>query len=91
MCLLVTYLPSFPANGLSFTINVISTLGSLILTKGIGPISGVSLIVSPIVISGIPAIQTMSPAVPVSIASRLSPSKLKMLTHLPVYDFASSK
>ena len=70
----VTNLPSLPANGLSFTENVISIVGSLIFTNGRGAGSSGEAIVSPIVISGIPEKHIISPTFASSTAVLLRPS-----------------
>ena len=67
-------MPSLPANGESFTENVISTVGSEIFTKGNASKEPKVQIVSPIVMFSIPLIQTISPAVAISHGTLLSPS-----------------
>ena len=62
MCLEVTNVPSFPANGPSFTLNVIDTVGSSMSTNGIFSGLFMSQIVSPMFMSLIPESATMSPA-----------------------------
>ena len=57
----VTYLPSLPANGESFTIKFILIVGSSIFTKGSGSICSGSHAVSPMFKSGTPATQIRSP------------------------------
>ena len=70
ICLEVTNCPSLPASGPLFTLNVIDTVGSSISTNSIFSGLLVSQIVSPILISGIPEVQTISPA-PTSSTSTL--------------------
>ena len=74
MCLEVTNFPSFPTNGESFTINVIARVGSSISIRGKAIGSFISANVSPISMSSIPAIQTMSPASASSISTLFKPS-----------------
>ena len=80
----VTYLPSLPANGESLTEKVISTVGSLILTKGRGCTLLGSQIVLPMEISGRPANATMSPAWALSIGSRPLALKSNSLVMRPL-------
>ena len=70
----VTYLPSFPANGESFTIKFIEMVGSSIFTNGSGSMQLGSHAVSPILRSAIPAIHTISPNSASSQSTLLSPS-----------------
>ena len=70
----VTNLPSLPANGLSLTEKVISTVGSLILTKGTASTASGTQTVSPMLIPSRPEKQTMSPALADSTGTRESPS-----------------
>ena len=66
-----------------FTLNVIETVGSSISTNGI--FSGLfrSHIVSPMLISGIPAISIMSPAFPSSTSTLFNPICVYTLEILP--------
>ena len=57
----VTYLPSRPPSGEVLTPNVIRSVGSSTSRRGSGRGSGGSVIVSPIVTSGRPATETISP------------------------------
>src|SRR5665647_764513 len=61
-CLDVWYSPSNPANGLSFTQNVMVTVGSSMSTNGNGSGCSTAQIVSLIYTSDNPATATMSPA-----------------------------
>ena len=62
ICLDVINLPSFPAKGPSFTLNVIVTVGSSISINSIFSGCSISHIVSPIFISAIPDNSIISPA-----------------------------
>ncbi len=83
-CLLVLNFPSVPANGLLLIKNIISTDGWLILTNGIETGLFLSLTVSPIVTSLLPAKQIISPATPSVCGTRFKPWYPKMLTTLNV-------
>ena len=71
----VTYCPSRPAIGDVLTPKIIETVGSSIAIGGIGTRCSMSVIVSPIVMSSMPARQTMSPAAASWMSMRFSPSK----------------
>src|SRR5699024_1918336 len=71
---LVTYLPSLPANGESFTMKFMLMVGSSILTNGSGSTQFGSQIVSPILRSGMPATHTISPRSASVQGTRFSPS-----------------
>ena len=58
----VTYWPSLPANGDVLTPKIIDTVGSSMAIGGIRTWFSGSAIVSPMVMSSMPARQTMSPA-----------------------------
>ena len=73
-CLVVTNFPSFPANGLSLTEKVISTVGSSILTNWTGSTLVGSHTVSPIFNPSIPENTTMSPACAVGTDTLSRPS-----------------
>ena len=60
-CREVTYFPSWPAKGLSFTINCIAIVGSEIFWNGIAFGSSGEQMVSPMEISAIPEMATMEP------------------------------
>ena len=62
ICLDVTNCPSLPAKGPLLTLNVIDTVGSSISTKSIFSGLFISQTVSPMLISPIPEIHTISPA-----------------------------
>jgi hypothetical protein len=72
---LVTYLPSRPANGPSFTLKTIDIVGSSTLMRGSANGAAGSAIVSPMPISSAPAMQTISPAPASFTSTRFSPSK----------------
>ena len=74
MLRLVTNLPSLPANGESFTIKFMLIVGSSILTNGKASTQLGSQAVSPMLRSGMPATQTMSPKIASSQGTLLSPS-----------------
>ena len=65
--------PSFPANGLVFTPNVICSVGSSIVSTGSASSFPTSHIVSPTDMSGSPDIPIISPAEAVSISSLFIP------------------
>ena len=75
----VTYCPSRPATGDVFTPKIIDTVGSSIAGGGIATGCSTDAIVSPMVMSSMPARQTMSPAAACSISTRLRPSNAKSL------------
>ena len=79
----VTNLPSLPAKGLLLTEKVISTVGSLILTKGTASTQSVAQTVSPMLMPSSPEKQTMSPACARSTGTRERPSIWYRLTSLP--------
>ena len=71
----VTYWPSRPAIGDVLTPKIIDTVGSSIAIGGIAIWCSTSAIVSPIVMSSMPARQTMSPAAASWMSTRFRPSK----------------
>ena len=73
-CREVTYFPSCPANGLSFTINCIAIVGSEIFWKGIATGFSGEHKVSPIWMSAIPEIATIEPIVASFTSTLFSPS-----------------
>ncbi len=75
----VTYWPSRPALGDVFTPKIIDTVGSSIAVGGIASRSSGSAIVSPMVMSSIPARHTMSPADACWMSTRFNPSKANSL------------
>jgi hypothetical protein len=77
ICRDVTYCPSRPDIGDVLTPKIIETVGSSIAITGIATRCTTSAIVSPIVMSSMPARQTMSPAAASVISIRLSPSNAK--------------
>ena len=70
----VTNCPSRPATGEVLTPKIIETVGSSIAIGGIAIWCSTSVIVSPIVMSSMPARQTMSPAAAAWMSTRFSPS-----------------
>ena len=72
----VTYWPSRPAIGDVFTPRTTETVGSSTRILGIGRGLSGSVIVSPIVMSSIPARQMMSPAAAWSTSVRVNPSNM---------------
>ena len=73
-CRAVSFLPLLPASGLVLMPIVIEMLGSSMVMSGSGRGSSGSARVSPMVISGMPAIATMSPGPASSIGTRVSAS-----------------
>ena len=71
---LVTYFPSRPAKGESFTRNVIETVGSSTAIGSRATGDSASATVSPIVTSSMPERTTISPAGASFTSTRLSPS-----------------
>ena len=72
-CLDVIYLPSFPAKGPLFTLNVIDTVGSSISTKGTATGFCGSAIVSPMFIPSTPFTATISPQCATSVSILFRP------------------
>ena len=70
----VTNFPSRPANGLSLTEKVISSVGALIFTKSSGSAKPLAQIVSPMVMSPMPDMAMMLPAPASVTGTRLRPS-----------------
>ena len=70
----MTYLPSRPANGESFTEKVIDRVGSEIFVNSIGSWSLSVPMVSPIPISSIPEIATIEPNLDSSTSTLFRPS-----------------
>ena len=75
----MTYWPSRPAIGEVLTPKIIDTVGSSMASGGSGSGCSASVIVSPIVMSAMPATQTMSPAAASSTSTRFSPSNANSL------------
>ena len=73
-CRDVTYCPSRPATGDVLTPKIIDTVGSSTAIIGTGICRSTSVTVSPMVMSAMPARQTMSPAAALSMSMRFSPS-----------------
>ena len=82
ICRDVTNWPSRPDIGDVFTPKIIDTVGSSIAMTGIATRWMTSAIVSPMVMSSMPARQTMSPAAASVMSIRLSPSNAKSLVTL---------
>ena len=80
----VTYCPSRPATGDVLTPKMIDTVGSSIAIGGIAIWCSMSVIVSPIVMSSMPARQTMSPAAAVLDVHPLQAVEGVQLGHLRV-------
>ena len=80
----VTYCPSRPATGDVLTPKIMYTVGSSIAIGGIAIWCSMSVIVSPIVMSSMPARQTMSPAAASWMSTRFRPSKAIELGDLGV-------
>ena len=74
MLRLVTYLPSLPAKGPSFTLNTIDMVGSSTLMRGSATGADGSQMVSPMPISSAPAMQTISPGPASFTSTRFRPS-----------------
>ena len=70
----VTNLPSLPAKGESLTEKVISRVGAEIFTKGRASTQSGAQMVSPMVMSGIPLMAMILPAVASWMGLRASPS-----------------
>ena len=75
MLRLVTYLPSRPANGPSFTRKIIDIVGSSTLMRGSGVGASGWAMVSPMPISSAPAMHTISPGPASFTSTRFRPSK----------------
>ena len=86
----VTNWPSRPDIGEVLTPKIIDTVGSSMAMTGIALRCSTSAIVSPMVMSSIPAMQTMSPAAAWSTSTRLRPSKAKSLVILVSWNVPSS-
>ena len=82
-------MPSRPANGLSLTENVISSVGSETFTNSSGVGSSGEVMVSPIVMSEAPEKQTMSPIIASVTGLRVRPSIVKRETILVFFGGAS--
>ena len=80
----MTYLPSRPDNGEVLTPNVMRSVGASTSSRGSGRGSAGSVSVSPIVTSGNPATETMSPALASSISTRSMPWAVWRLVTVPV-------
>ena len=85
-CLDVTNLPSLPANGPLFTLNVIETVGSSISINSIASGLFTSAIVSPISIPVSPVTATISPADADSVSTLSNPS---YVYNLPIFIFST--
>ena len=79
ICREVTYCPSRPDIGDVLTPKIIETVGSSTAIGGIASRCSTSAMVSPIVMSSMPARQTMSPAAASVMSMRFRPSKAKSL------------
>ena len=88
MCLDVTNSPSCPAKGPLFTLNVIETVGSSMFTNGIFSGFAKSQIVSPMLMSGIPDIATISPASTSSTSTLFNPMYVNNLAIFPCVFFS---
>ncbi len=86
----VTYWPSRPAIGDVLTPKIIDTVGSSTAIGGSARRCSTSAIVSPIVMSSMPARQTMSPAAASVMSTRRRPSKAKSLVTLVSWTRPSS-
>ena len=86
---LVTNLPSRPAKGLSFTEKVISMVGAEIFTNSMGSTASGAQIVSPMVMSPMPLMAMMLPAVASCTGTRCRPSNWYMDTALALRGAAS--
>ena len=80
----VTYLPSRPDKGEVFTPNVMRSVGASTSRRGSGRGSAGSVSVSPIVTSGSPATDTMSPGPASSMSTRSMPWAVWRLVTVPV-------
>ena len=80
----VTYLPSRPDSGDVLTPNVMRRVGASTSRRGSGRGSAGSVSVSPIVTSGRPATDTMSPAEASSISTRSMPCAVWRLVTVPL-------
>ena len=70
----MTYFPSCPASGLSFTMNCMEMVGSEIFWKGIACGCSGEQRVSPIWMSAMPEMATMEPMVASATSTFFSPS-----------------
>ena len=77
-------MPSLPAKGESFTEKVISMVGSLILTNGMGIMAAGSQMVLPMVMLSMPEIATISPTVAESTGLFFRPSYWYSAVILPL-------
>ena len=84
----MTYWPSRPAIGEVLTPKIIDTVGSSIAIGGIAIRCSTSAIVSPMVMSSMPARQTMSPAAASWMSTRFRPSKAYSLVTFVSLDAA---
>ena len=84
ICLLVTYLPSFPKNGESLIVNSILIVGSSMVIEGRASGSSISDMVSPISNPSKPDIAQISPAFTVSTFILARPSYKKSSLTLPL-------
>ncbi|MNI25335.1 hypothetical protein D3C73_789800 [compost metagenome] len=84
-CLEVINLPSLPARGPLFTLNVIVTVGSSISTKSTASGFAGSAIVSPILIPSNPVTATISPHEALSVSTLFKPI---YVNNLPTFKFA---
>ena len=80
---LVTYFPSRPERGEVFTPSVMRRVGASTSRRGSGRGSAGSVIVSPMVTSGIPASATMSPGPASSMSTRSMPRAVVRLVTVP--------
>ena len=86
---LVTYFPSLPANGELLTRKLTVIVGSSIEIAEKGSVEASTVMVSPIKMSGRPAIIQMSPAEASGASTRSIPLKVKILVIFPVRDVPS--
>ena len=86
----MTYCPSRPAIGDVLTPKIIDTVGSSMAIGGIAIRCSTSAIVSPIVMSSMPARQTMSPAAASWMSTRFRPSNANSLVTFVCCTAASS-
>ena len=70
----VIYFPSWPANGLSFTMKYMAMVGSEIFWNGIASGCSGEHRVSPIWMSGMPEMATMDPISALCTSARFKPS-----------------
>ena len=86
----MTYCPSRPAIGDVLTPKIIDTVGSSIAIGGMAMRCSTSAIVSPMVMSSMPARQTMSPAAASWMSTRFRPSNAYSLVTFVSWTASSS-